>query len=105
MHTTLLSVTTGNQPAVHDLTPECRRFLRGEAEAADGVLQVFVPHATAGLALIELGSGSEADLLATLAELLPADRRWRHSHGCGACPSCSIRSSPSTTRWSPTGRS
>jgi secondary thiamine-phosphate synthase enzyme len=81
MHTTLLSVTTGNQPAVHDLTPECRRFLRGEAEAADGVLQVFVPHATAGLALIELGSGSEADLLATLAELLPADRRWRHSHG------------------------
>jgi secondary thiamine-phosphate synthase enzyme len=42
---------------------------------------VFVPHATAGLALMELGARSDEDLLAVLAELLPADDRWRHSHG------------------------
>ena len=42
---------------------------------------MFVPHATAGVALIELGSGSDADLLAVLAELLPADDRWQHAHG------------------------
>ena len=53
----------------------------GSAGRGDGLLHVFVPHATAGLALIELGAGSDADLLAALAELLPADGRWRHAHG------------------------
>jgi thiamine phosphate synthase YjbQ (UPF0047 family) len=42
---------------------------------------VFVPHATAGVAVLELGAGSDADLLAALADLLPADDRWRHAHG------------------------
>jgi thiamine phosphate synthase YjbQ (UPF0047 family) len=42
---------------------------------------VFVPHATAGVALIELGAGSDHDLLAALRDLLPADDRWRHAHG------------------------
>ena len=46
-----------------------------------GILHVFVPHATAGLVIMELGSGSDRDLLAVLAELLPADERWRHAHG------------------------
>jgi secondary thiamine-phosphate synthase enzyme len=47
----------------------------------DGLLHVFVPHATAGIALIETGSGSDDDLLTALGDLLPADDRWRHSHG------------------------
>ena len=47
----------------------------------DGLVNVFVPHATAGLALIELGARSDDDLLATLSDLLPADDRWRHAHG------------------------
>ncbi len=42
---------------------------------------MFVPHATAGIALIELGAGSDHDLLAALDDLLPADDRWRHAHG------------------------
>jgi secondary thiamine-phosphate synthase enzyme len=42
---------------------------------------VWVPHATAGLAVIETGAGSDTDLLAVLRELLPADGRWRHQHG------------------------
>jgi len=42
---------------------------------------VFVPHATAGVALLELGAGSEMDLLATLGDLIPVDRRWAHAHG------------------------
>jgi secondary thiamine-phosphate synthase enzyme len=44
-------------------------------------LHVFVPHATAGLAVLELGAGSDTDLLAALRDLLPADDRWRHAHG------------------------
>ena len=47
----------------------------------DGLLTVFVPHATAGLVVVELGAGSEADLLAALERLLPHDDRWRHRHG------------------------
>ena len=47
----------------------------------DGLLHVFVPHATAGLAILETGAGSDDDLLAALGDLLPADDRWRHRHG------------------------
>jgi secondary thiamine-phosphate synthase enzyme len=72
-------VSTGTREVVHDITHECREFAR-EA-GGDGLLHVFVPHATAGVALIELGAGSDHDLLATLRELLPADGRWRHAHG------------------------
>jgi secondary thiamine-phosphate synthase enzyme len=63
---------------VRDITAECAEFVAGER---DGLLHVFVPHATAGLALIETGAGSDDDLLAALDELLPADGRWRHRHG------------------------
>jgi secondary thiamine-phosphate synthase enzyme len=78
METTVLTVTTGSREVVHDLTGECRRFVRGRG---DGLLHVFVPHATAGIAVLELGAGSDDDLLAALADLLPADDRWRHRHG------------------------
>lgn len=83
MRTTVVQVRTGSRPTVHDLTAECRRFARAASAAAtsDGLLHVFVPHATAGLAILELGSGSDDDLLAALADLLPADGRWRHAHG------------------------
>lgn len=83
MRTTVLQVTTGSRPAVHDLTAQCRRFIRAAAadRQRDGLLHVFVPHATAGVAILELGSGSDEDLLAALADVLPADDRWRHAHG------------------------
>jgi secondary thiamine-phosphate synthase enzyme len=66
---------------VHDITAACATFTATAAGGGDGLLHVFVPHATAGLALMELGAGSDADLLAVLAEILPADDRWRHAHG------------------------
>jgi secondary thiamine-phosphate synthase enzyme len=78
METAVLQITTGDREVVHDLTGECRRFVRGRG---DGLLHVFVPHATAGVAVLELGAGSDDDLLATLGDLLPADDRWRHRHG------------------------
>ena len=78
METTVLTVETGAQEAVHDLTTACAGFVRGKG---DGLLHVFVPHATAGVAVLELGAGSDDDLLAALRDLLPTDDRWRHSHG------------------------
>ncbi len=64
---------------VVDLTGELRRF--ASAAGGDGLVNVFVPHATAGLALIETGSGSEGDLLDSLERLLPRHDCYRHSHG------------------------
>ena len=78
MRSETLSVRTGSQDVVHDLTRECSAFVRDEA---DGLLHVFVPHATAGIAILETGAGSDDDLLAALDDLLPADDRWRHQHG------------------------
>lgn len=78
MRSQVIDVTTGGHEAVHDITGACEEFVRG---AGDGLLHVFVPHATAGLALIELGAGSDRDLLSALSDLLPADDRWQHSHG------------------------
>jgi secondary thiamine-phosphate synthase enzyme len=80
MHTTEIEVRTGGREVVHDLTGDCRAFL-AEAGAEDGLLHVWVPHATAGLAIIETGAGSDDDLLRPLRDLLPADDRWRHRHG------------------------
>jgi secondary thiamine-phosphate synthase enzyme len=80
VHSREISVQTGSREQVHDLTAECRAFLH-HAGAGDGLLHVWVPHATAGLAVIEIGAGSDTDLLAALGELLPADGRWRHQHG------------------------
>jgi secondary thiamine-phosphate synthase enzyme len=81
MNTDVIEVTTGSRDAVHDLTGDCERFLRTAAGGGDGLLHVFVPHATAGVALLELGAGSDRDLLAALGELLPTDGRWVHAHG------------------------
>lgn len=78
MLTTVLTIRTGDREAVRDLTGECAEFVRGQR---DGLLHVFVPHATAGVAVLELGAGSDDDLLAALRDLLPADDRWRHRHG------------------------
>ena len=69
---------TGDRDAVLDITRDCEVFV---ADEDDGLLNLFVPHATAGLAIIETGSGSDDDLLAALGDLLPADDRWRHRHG------------------------
>ncbi len=80
MRTEVISVTTGGKETIHDITGECATFLR-DAGASDGLLSVFVPHATAGIALIELGAGSDRDLLSALRDLLPADGRWAHAHG------------------------
>jgi len=81
MKSEIIRVRTGGRPVVADITGECAAFARSASEGGDGLLHVFVPHATAGLAIMELGSGSDDDLLAALADLLPADDRWRHSHG------------------------
>lgn len=79
MQSSVVQVHTGRGEVVHDITPHCAAFAR-EA-GGDGLLHVFVPHATAGIAIIELGAGSDDDLLAALGDLLPADDRWRHAHG------------------------
>lgn len=82
MKSTLLDVRTGNREVVRDITRDCAAFVQGASGAAgDGLLNLFVPHATAGVAVLELGAGSDDDLLAALADLLPADDRWRHAHG------------------------
>ena len=81
MKTTTFELHTGRTPAVTDITRQCAQFARQASGGGDSLLHVFVPHATAGLALLELGSGSDDDLLGVLAELLPADDRWRHAHG------------------------
>ena len=81
MKSDVIGVDTGRREAVHDITQACAEFTSRMAAGGDGLLHVFTPHATAGLALIEMGAGSDADLLAALAELLPADGRWRHAHG------------------------
>jgi len=81
MKTTTFEVHTGRTPVVHDITRQCSQFARESAGDGNGLLHVFVPHATAGVAILELGAGSDADLLAALDEFLPADDRWRHAHG------------------------
>ena len=78
MRSETFSYTTGDRDTVLDITRDCAGFV---ADERDGLLHVFVPHATAGIAIIETGAGSDDDLLAALEELLPADDRWRHRHG------------------------
>jgi len=79
MRSAEMQVRTGGSEVVHDLGAEIEAFLA--EEDGDGLLHVWVPHATAGLAVLETGAGSDADLLAALRELLPRDDRWRHRHG------------------------
>ena len=78
MRTEVITVRTGGRPIVKDITAEASAFVSGQG---DGLLHVFVPHATAGVAIIETGAGSDDDLLTALDELLPTDDRWRHRHG------------------------
>ncbi len=78
MRSETVRIHTGSSEVVRDITRECAAFV---ASYDDGLLHVFVPHATAGLAILETGAGSDDDLLAALADLLPADDRWRHRHG------------------------
>lgn len=78
MDTTVIELTTGGRATVVDLTDQVQRFCSGKG---DGLLNVFAPHATAGVALIETGSGTEGDLVSAIDDLLPRDERWTHSHG------------------------
>lgn len=73
-----LALHTGSRRIV-DVTDEVRAF--AAEQGGDGLLHVFLPHATAGLALIEVGAGSDDDLAHAVDDLLPRDDRWRHRHG------------------------
>lgn len=78
MRTTTLHLTTG-RARITDITERCAAF--AAEVGTDGLLNVFLPHATAGLALLETGAGSDRDLADHLDVLLPRDDRWRHAHG------------------------
>ncbi|HEY6740703.1 MAG TPA: YjbQ family protein [Actinopolymorphaceae bacterium] len=81
MQSTVIELPTGDRETVVDLTMRCERFVGEAAEGGDGLLHVFVPHATAGVAIIETGAGSDDDLLTILGEVLPRDFAWSHRHG------------------------
>ncbi len=78
MRSAEITVHTGSGRGLFDITVQCERFVAG---GGDGLLNVFVPHATAGVVIMELGAGSDDDLLAALERLLPHDDRWHHRHG------------------------
>lgn len=79
MDTQEISLDTGHQKKTVDITSEVVSFCSGKG---DGLLSIFVPHATAGIALFETGAGSETDVMESIDRLLPADRSmWRHEHG------------------------
>jgi secondary thiamine-phosphate synthase enzyme len=78
MDTEIRTYRTGSDETVLNLTQDADAYVAGRG---DGLLHVFVPHATAGIAVIETGAGSDDDLLMVLDDLLPPDDRWRHSHG------------------------
>ncbi len=78
MDTTTIEIRTGGTFACADLTDRIAGWLGGRG---DGLCNVFVPHATAGLALFETGAGTEHDVEKALAALLPRDDRWEHRHG------------------------
>ncbi|MBW3667141.1 MAG: secondary thiamine-phosphate synthase enzyme YjbQ [Actinobacteria bacterium] len=78
MRTTELEIDTGGEVAVVDITSRVAEFC---SEGGDGLVSIFLPHATAGLALLETGAGSDDDLAAHLDTVLPRDDRWRHRHG------------------------
>lgn len=78
MDSILIEVSTGRARGTFDLTAEAAAFVRGRG---DGLLSVFAPHATAGIAILETGAGSDADLMDTLDDLVPRTDRYRHRHG------------------------
>ncbi len=77
MDSRLIDVTTADR-TVTDVTADVASFCQGRG---DGLVHVFAPHATAGLGVMEVGSGSESDVAVTLRRLLPRDDRYRHRHG------------------------
>ncbi|MFW6091311.1 MAG: YjbQ family protein [Actinomycetota bacterium] len=77
MHSETVDVRTGSS-LVTEVTDVVRRFCH---DRGDGLCHLFLPHATAGLALIETGSGSESDLGEAIGRLLPKDDVYRHRHG------------------------
>ena len=79
MRTLEFEIDTGGRLVI-DITDRVQAFV-AEVEAVDGLVHIFVPHATAGVALIETGSGSEGDLEGALERLLPRDDRYAHRHG------------------------
>ena len=79
MDTMTFEIETGSSTTVADLTDRLEAFCAGRG---DGLVSVFVPHATAGVAIIETGAGSDTDLLGTIDDVLPAQPgRWQHRHG------------------------
>ena len=82
MHSETKRFRTGNHDVVLDITRDCASWVSDLGDGrADGLLHVFVPHATAGIAILETGAGSDGDLLTALDDLLPRDDRWIHQHG------------------------
>ncbi|MGA8116896.1 MAG: secondary thiamine-phosphate synthase enzyme YjbQ [Actinocatenispora sp.] len=80
MYSQEIRVSTGSTPTVRDVTREAGAAV-ADSGVSSGLLHVFVPHATAAVAILETGAGSDDDLLAALDDLLPRDARWRHRHG------------------------
>jgi secondary thiamine-phosphate synthase enzyme len=79
MQSTQISLNTGHEPTTVDITADVAAFCRGKG---DGLISIFLPHATAGVALFETGAGTEPDVLTAIDDLLPAEQgRWRHRHG------------------------
>ena len=79
MKTAVMTVTTGSTKATFDMTGEVARFVAGEG---DGLVNIFVPHATAGVAILETGAGSDQDLIDSIDRVLPPDDTlYRHRHG------------------------
>ena len=100
MNTVVVEVRTGSARGLFDLTADCARFVEEATDGGDGLLSVFVPHATAGVVVVELGAGSDDDLVDALDRLLPRDDRWRHRHGSaghGADHVLPLLASPSLT--------
>ena len=79
MKSTEISLNTGSDPSTIDITSEVAYFCR---DKGDGLVSIFLPHATAGVALFETGAGTEPDVLTAIDDLLPAQQgKWRHQHG------------------------
>jgi secondary thiamine-phosphate synthase enzyme len=100
VRSTEIEVRTGRERGFFDLTTACERFVAEAAGGGDGLLSVFVPHATAGIVVLELHAGSDDDALAALDRLLPRDDRYRHRHGSpghGADHVVPLLASPSLT--------
>jgi secondary thiamine-phosphate synthase enzyme len=82
LNTHEITVRTGPDRGLFDLTAACEAFVRSASDGGDGLLSVFVPHATAGVVVLEIGAGSDADLMDALDRLLPREEgRYRHRHG------------------------